>query len=102
MRVRGTVTAVKIRVFVRFEVLAALTMKNVIFLDIPTYNQVEIHRCFGGTYFLSLQNGPNNQQVGQTSIRLHYVISQKIFLFLPLFIYLFNKDTGGYRQCVIF
>jgi hypothetical protein len=38
---------------VGFEVLAAVTMKSAIFLNVIC-NQVEFHRCFGGTVYLRL------------------------------------------------
>jgi hypothetical protein len=42
-------------IFVRFEVLSAVTMKRTIFWDVTLCSPVDVHQRFGGTYCLHLQ-----------------------------------------------
>jgi hypothetical protein len=40
---------------VRFEVIAAVTIKNTIFWGVTPCTQVEVHRCFAVKYCIHLQ-----------------------------------------------
>jgi hypothetical protein len=51
--------------FVGFEVLTAMVMKSAVFSDVKSCRPVEVHRCFGGTYYLHFQGRMVSQAIDQ-------------------------------------
>jgi hypothetical protein len=45
---------------VAFDIITAVTMKSAVFLDVTSWRQVQVYRCFGGTSCLHLQGGKSN------------------------------------------
>jgi hypothetical protein len=53
------------RIYVRLDVLTAVTKKSTIFFVLTPYTSIEIHRCFRGMYRFYLQK----KRASQTSKR---------------------------------
>jgi hypothetical protein len=86
---RHSNTALKLSFVAEFEVLIALMMNSIIFWDVTQGSPV-VHRCFGETYCLHLQDKGISQTSSQQgtdgkqnpSNRLHYIRCQETVLFL--------------------
>jgi len=48
-------SSVELFVYVKFEVLSAVTMNNSVLWNVTTCSIAEVRRCFGVTYYLHLQ-----------------------------------------------
>jgi hypothetical protein len=68
-----TITAIYVTIVV-CEVLTGVTMKSTVFLDVMPCITVNTYKCFGGLYYLHLQDQRVSQARNQELLHLSYVV----------------------------